>query len=162
MREIDKAAMGRRVRQIRVREGMRQWELARVLGTTQSAVHKYEHGVVPEPRRLLELARIGRTTVEWILTGSHWDGGSDEQERLDPALLRTALLLGTIPPAERAAVDEALAIVRAADAAIGEAAAADDETVQILEAALRIRAAVVERVLRGMRERLTASPLASD
>ena len=53
-----------RVRQIRLAAGLRQWELAGMLGTTQSAVHKYEHGVVPEPRRLIELARIGAHFVQ--------------------------------------------------------------------------------------------------
>lgn len=84
MRELDKQAMGRRVRQIRLAGGMRQWELARLLGTTQSAVHKYEHGVIPEPRRLVELARIGGTSIEWVLTGQHWENGSEEQERPTP------------------------------------------------------------------------------
>ena len=68
MDEIDKQSMGLRIKQIRLQAGMRQWELARLLGTTQSAVHKYEHGVVPEPRRLLELARVGNTSIEWLLT----------------------------------------------------------------------------------------------
>src|SRR6185295_6180637 len=72
MDDLDKVALGERVRRIRIEAGLRQWELARRLGTTQSAVHKYEHGVVPEPRRLIELARIGATSVEWILTGKHW------------------------------------------------------------------------------------------
>ena len=66
MQELDKAAMGKRIRQIRLGAGMRQWELARLLGTTQSAVHKYEHGVVPEPRRLVELAKIGGTSIELV------------------------------------------------------------------------------------------------
>ena len=57
MQDLDKASMGNRIRQIRTQAGLRQWELAKFLGTTQSAVHKYEHGVVPEPRRLVELAR---------------------------------------------------------------------------------------------------------
>ena len=57
MQELDKAAMGRRIRQIRLGAKLRQWELAKLLGTTQSAVHKYEHGVVPEPRRLVELSK---------------------------------------------------------------------------------------------------------
>jgi len=61
MDEIDKRAMGLRIKQIRLQAGMRQWELARLLGTTQSAVHKYEHGVVPEPRRLLSF-RDARTS----------------------------------------------------------------------------------------------------
>ena len=75
-----------------------------MLGTTQSAVHKYEHGVVPEPRRLVELARIGGTSVEWVLTGSHWENGARSQERLSPELLQTAQLLKEIDGPTRATV----------------------------------------------------------
>src|SRR5512137_3188045 len=89
MREIDRPSVGRRIREIRRESGLRQWELARLLGTTQSAIHKYEHGIVPEPRRLMELARVGRTSIEWILTGRHWENGSEERERPTPDLLRT-------------------------------------------------------------------------
>ncbi len=45
---------------------------------------------MPEPRRLVELARVGGTSLEWILTGRHWDNGSQTQERLSPELLETA------------------------------------------------------------------------
>ena len=64
MRELDKTAMGRRIREIRLGAGLRQWELARILGTTQSAIHKYEHGVVPEPRRLIELCDVGQNAPQ--------------------------------------------------------------------------------------------------
>ena len=90
MQELDKDAMGRRIRQIRLEAKLRQWELAKLLGTTQSAVHKYEHGVVPEPKRLVELARVGRTTVEWILTGQHWEDGDEGRERLPREVYRIA------------------------------------------------------------------------
>src|SRR5213594_1040015 len=80
MEPLDKIGMGNRIKQIRKRAGLRQWQLAARLGTTQSAVHKYEHGVIPEPRRLVELSRLGTTTIEWILTGQHWENGSSEQE----------------------------------------------------------------------------------
>ena len=66
MEELDKLAMGKRIRQIRLGRTLRQWELARRLGTTQSAIHKYEHGVDPEARRLVELARIGGTRSECL------------------------------------------------------------------------------------------------
>jgi len=42
MQELDKSAMGKRIKQIRLTADMKQWELAKLLGTTQSAVHKYE------------------------------------------------------------------------------------------------------------------------
>jgi transcriptional regulator with XRE-family HTH domain len=173
MQELDKAAMGQRIKQIRLQAGMRQWELARLLGTTQSAVHKYEHGVVPEPRRLVELARIGRTSLEWILTGHHWESGSEDQERLTPDLLETAHLLRQIKDDERHSVDEALRIVRAAMDALNvhdsgqpspeaRERARDfqglaEETLGLLDSAWRIQRAVLLSVVRDTRDRLASS-----
>jgi transcriptional regulator with XRE-family HTH domain len=174
MNDLDKAAMGRRIRQIRSQAGLRQWELARLLGTTQSAVHKYEHGVVPEPRRLMELARIGGTSIEWILSGRHWENGSEERERPTPDLLRTAALLREIEPDMRPSVEEALMILREAVSALTSPEAGDrlpdpaivadlkhhaEATTRVLEAAWEIQNAVLRRVSRAVVERLSSSPL---
>jgi transcriptional regulator with XRE-family HTH domain len=116
MEPLDKAAMGRRIKQIRTGAGLRQWQLAERLGTTQSAVHKYEHGVVPEPRRLVELARVGQTTVEWILTGSHWEDGDTSQERLSREVYRIARAAASLTPEQLKALGDALTLLdRAAD-----------------------------------------------
>lgn len=169
MRELDKQAMGRRVRQIRLSAGLRQWELARLLGTTQSAVHKYEHGVVPEPRRLVELARIGGTSIEWVLTGQHWENGSEDQERPTPDLMETACLFRRISSEGLETLHEALRILREAIGALqgaNGAAAADrgtpfgalrdhgDETRKLLESAWRIQRAVLSQVSRDAEQRL--------
>lgn len=173
MHELNKAAMGRRIRQIRLGAKLRQWELAKLLGTTQSAVHKYEHGVVPEPRRLVELARIGGTSIEWVLTGSHWENGSEEQERISPDLLNTACILRQISADGRATINEALRIVRDAVRALeqddGPAArqrerldAPDDPfagTLHLLESASRIQRAVLRRVTEEAHRRLSRSAL---
>ncbi len=172
MQDLDKAALGARIRRIRSQAGLRQWELARFLGTTQSAVHKYEHGVVPEPRRLVEMARIGETSIEWILTGRHWENGSDDPKRVTPDLLETACALRDLTQAERASVDEALRILRDAVQALSGSASADkdaaiaislrahsQETLRLLEAAWRIQTAVLERVARDAGARLASSPL---
>lgn len=168
--------MGQRIKQIRLQAGMRQWELARLLGTTQSAVHKYEHGVVPEPRRLLELAHIGNTSVEWVLTGQHWESGSGDQTRLSPELLRTACMLREIGEDERHSVDEALQIVREAVRGLAPAEAGETprlegierslldhspETLRLLEAAWRIQKAVLRRVVEEAGDRLGRSTVAS-
>ena len=171
MVELDKAAMGRRIKQIRLHAGMRQWELARLLGTTQSAVHKYEHGVVPEPRRLVELSRIGRTSVEWVLTGQHWENGSQSQERVSPELLRTAQMLRQIQSEEMPRVEEALKIVRAAVEALRPASDEahpevpveavrnlSGETLRLIESAWRIEKAVVRSVLGETTTRLSDPP----
>ena len=170
MQELDKQAMGRRIRQIRLAAGLRQWELARMLGTTQSAVHKYEHGVVPEPRRLVELARIGGTSLEWVLTGQHWENGSEEQARPSPDLLETACLIRQISDDGREAIDEALRIIREAVSALKrgtELPEAPDqqavrsalqdhagETLRLLESAWRIQRAVLRQVAQEAEQRL--------
>jgi len=174
MRELDKAAMGKRIRQIRLGAGLRQWELARILGTTQSAVHKYEHGVVPEPRRLVELARVGRTSIEWVLTGEHWENGSVEQERVSREIFETACTLREISDEERSTVDEALRIMREAvrvlDTEPGDVlpdylgALSDSfreqarETLTLLESAWRIQHSVLRRVAQDAGERMREGP----
>lgn len=172
MQDLDKIAMGKRIRQIRTRAGLRQWELAKILGTTQSAVHKYEHGVVPEPRRLVELAKVGNTSVEWVLTGHHWENGSEDQNRLTPEMLETACLLREILDDERGSVDEALRIVREAVQTLDAARNGDDPgrvdpevlaaalashskaTLRLLENAYRIQRAIVRRVVEDAHGRL--------
>src|SRR5262249_16746037 len=72
---IDKKEIGARIKRLRKEAGLRQWQPAEMIGATQPAIHMYERGVLPEPKRLLELARIGHTTVEWILTGRQWERG---------------------------------------------------------------------------------------
>ncbi len=154
MREIDRRAVGERIREIRLHAGLRQWEMARLLGTTQSAVHKYEHGIVPEPRRLLELARLGNTTVEWILTGAHWEGGSAERERLPQDLLRTAALLLAVESSDRPRLEEALRLLHEAQGALPATSGGPAETATLLEAAEKIHRAVVARLIRDGQERL--------
>jgi transcriptional regulator with XRE-family HTH domain len=173
MQELNKAEMGQRIRQIRLGAKLRQWELAKLLGTTQSAVHKYEHGVVPEPRRLVELARIGGTSIEWVLTGNHWENGSEEQERVSPDLLNTACILREITADGRATINEALRIVRDAVCALEqgqrepghEPAGIESlrdhsaQTLHLLESASRIQRAVLLRVTQEADRRLARSAL---
>ena len=171
MQDLDKPAMGKRIRQIRLGEGLRQWELARLLGTTQSAVHKYEHGVVPEPRRLIELARVGKTSIEWVLTGRHAENGSEEQQRVTSEVLRTASMLREIGEEERSTLEEALRISREAinvlkigngDRASSPNPAAvqaslcehSEETLHLLESAWRIQRAVLHRLAAEAGKRL--------
>lgn len=97
-----------RIKKIRKEADLRQWELASILGTTQSAIHKYEHGVIPEPRRLLKLAKIGNTTMEWILTGRHWENGFTEKERIQPEILHLARAFRTINSEKRKTYMEAI------------------------------------------------------
>jgi transcriptional regulator with XRE-family HTH domain len=173
MQDLDKEAMGRRIRQIRLEAKLRQWELAKLLGTTQSAIHKYEHGVVPEPRRLIALARIGGTSIEWVLTGTHWENGSEDQERVSPGLLETACILREISSDGRVAINEALRIVREAVRTLEQGPASQGEesrpaasmreelpeTLHLLESASRIQRAVLRRVTEEAERRLSRAAL---
>lgn len=107
----DQESTSFRIKKIRKEAGLRQWELAKILGTTQSAVHKYEHGVIPEPRRLLKLARIGDTTIEWILTGRHWENGAAGKERIPPDALHLACVLKNVSREKRKIYLEAIDIL---------------------------------------------------
>ena len=179
MEAINKIEMGKRIKQIRKLAGLRQWQLAQILGTTQSAVHKYEHGVIPEPRRLVRLARIGNTSIEWILVGEHWENGSNQQERVPLDVFRLAERLRALGPDARRTLDEALRILGEAAEALkhgrtgelggpqfSEAAPGltdlKDKPQQILAAALRVHRAILDSVLDLAEERLSSSPLASE
>ncbi len=103
--------IGVRIKKIRVDAGLRQRELAVLLGTTQSAVYKHEHGAIPGPDRLLKLAKLGNTTIEWILTGRHWENGSSEKDRLDADILSLAKAFRKIDDEKRKIYREAIDIL---------------------------------------------------
>jgi transcriptional regulator with XRE-family HTH domain len=114
MEPLDKAAIGQRIKSLRKSRGLRQWQMAQFLGATQPAIHKYENGILPEVKRLVELARIGSTSVEWILTGTHWENGSPEMERMDREVFELARQVHSYTPEERRAVEAALEVLHAA------------------------------------------------
>ena len=114
MEPLDKAAIGQRIKSLRKSRGLRQWQMAQFLGATQPAIHKYENGILPEVKRLVELARIGSTSVEWILTGTHWENGSPEMQRMDREVFELARQVHSYTPEERRAVEAALEVLHAA------------------------------------------------
>jgi transcriptional regulator with XRE-family HTH domain len=150
MREIDKRALGRRIREVRREAGLRQWELAQRLGTTQSAVHKYEHGVVPEAGKLLEIASLGRTSVEWLLTGRHGETGGTQRERPSDDAQRLAEEALRLEGPDRARVEEAIGLLRAAGAALEGAG----DGAELLENARKVHAALVAHALGESARRL--------
>jgi hypothetical protein len=125
--------------------------------------------VIPEPRRLVELARIGGTTIEWVLTGQHWENGSRDQRRVSSDVLATASLLREIGDERRAVLDEALRILRAAVQAVEDGSLAGTtesalvrehagQALKVLEAATQLQRAIVERVMRDAQARLGGAP----
>lgn len=121
MEPLDKVVIGERIKSLRKSKGLRQWQMAELLGATQPAVHKYENGILPEVKRLLELARIGHTSIEWILTGRHWENGSTEMERLKAEIYELAYQFHSFTPDERKILADALEVINGAVAAVREA-----------------------------------------
>ena len=68
---INKKNAGRRIKKIRVIDlDMNQKQFAKKLGITQPMVSKYEKGeIIPPAEILLQIAKLGNTTVEKILEG---------------------------------------------------------------------------------------------
>jgi len=66
---IDPKEVSRRIDLIRREKGLTQEELAALLQISQPAVSKYLRERVPPAEALLKIARLGQTTMEWLLTG---------------------------------------------------------------------------------------------
>jgi len=98
--------------------------MAELLGATQPAVHKYENGILPEVKRLLELARIGHTSIEWILTGRHWENGATEMERLKSDVYELAYQFSAFTPEERRILADALEVINGRPRRCGNPASA--------------------------------------
>jgi len=81
--KIDPRAVSERINWLRKQNGLSQEELAAALQVSQPAVSKYLRNRVPSAEILLRLAQVGRTTVEWILTGHKYYafGGSPAEVR---------------------------------------------------------------------------------
>ncbi len=68
MEKISAYKVGERIRTIR--GGRTQSDFARILGVKkQNYISRYERGRIPSPDLLVRIASIGRTSVDWILTG---------------------------------------------------------------------------------------------
>ena len=136
---INKKEIGERIKRLRKDAGLRQWQLAEMVGATQPAIHMYERGVLPEPKRLLELARIGNTSVEWILTGRHWEDGSSEMPRATAEVFNTAFMLTEYGEEDREALDSALEVIRSAISAVRKGSKSDITDMSVEEIARRLK-----------------------
>lgn len=73
---VNKKEISQRIHQIMGEIGVTQQELADLLGISQPAISLYLKGRVPPADVLLQIARLGETTVEWLLTGKK-EGGEN-------------------------------------------------------------------------------------
>ncbi len=63
-------ALADRIRWIMRQRGFTQKDLADYLSISQPAVSLYLQGRMPPADILLQIAKLGETTVEWLLTGT--------------------------------------------------------------------------------------------
>ncbi len=73
-----------RIDSLRLEKGWKQEELAAYLQISQSAVSTYLRDRIPPAEILLRLARLGNTTIEWILTGKKSYLFASDKEELSP------------------------------------------------------------------------------
>ena len=65
----DPKEISSRIDWIRRQNNLTQEQLASILNISQPAVSKYLRERIPPAEALLRIAELGRTTIEWILTG---------------------------------------------------------------------------------------------
>ncbi len=80
--QIDPHVVSERINWLRKQNGLSQEELAAALQVSQPAVSKYLRSRVPPAETLLRLAQLGRTTIEWILTGQKSYTFSEEPSKV--------------------------------------------------------------------------------
>jgi transcriptional regulator with XRE-family HTH domain len=137
--DSEKREIGARIKRLRKEAGLRQWQLAELIGATQPAIHMYERGVLPEPKRLLELARIGNTTVEWILTGRHWENGSGDMPRVPREIYDLAFRFRDYSEEDRGSLGSALEVINNAVDTIQKAEKEEFDKLSVEEIAQRLK-----------------------
>ena len=71
---VNKKEIAKRIREIMEELRVTQLQLADLLGVSQPAISLYLKGRIPPAEVLLQIAQLGETTVEWILTGDKKGG----------------------------------------------------------------------------------------
>lgn len=80
---------GYRIKNIRKHIGKNQIAFGNLFGVSQSAVSDWEKDVTEPPTKtLIEIAKLGETTVEWI-----WTGNEVTPEAIDPEVKEVADLV---------------------------------------------------------------------
>ena len=139
MDPLNKKEIGKRIKRLRKEKGLKQWQMADILGATQPAIHKYENGILPEVKRLLELARVGNTTMEWILTGHHWEQGSEDRERIGKQIFQLAERLTRFTQEQRQTLVSALELLEKAGERVRERTTRTPADLDVQEIARALR-----------------------
>jgi transcriptional regulator with XRE-family HTH domain len=75
MQKISAQEVGERIRTVRGKKT--QTEFAKALGVKkQNYISRYERGRIPSPDLLVRIARMGRVSIDWLLTGKQGKAGS--------------------------------------------------------------------------------------
>ncbi|MGQ3044158.1 MAG: helix-turn-helix domain-containing protein [Brevundimonas aurantiaca] len=103
-------ALGQRVSSARLGAGLSQGALAKAIGVAYQQLQKYERG-----ENRLSVARLKRISNALavpmnVLLGEREDPTSDAL-RVDPRVLRTALLLHSLPKANQRAIEALVALM---------------------------------------------------
>jgi transcriptional regulator with XRE-family HTH domain len=78
----NKSNVGKRIAKIMIRVGINQKGLADYLGISQPAISLYLKGRIPPADVLLQIANLGGTTVEWLLSGETEENDSGKVNRV--------------------------------------------------------------------------------
>lgn len=102
-------AFGARLKELRKQKDWTQKELAGKVGIRFSQLNKYESGLhAPPPEKLIELAEVLGTTVDFLLTG----------DRTETVPLHSTRLLDRFRALEGFQADDQEAVIRLLDAMI--------------------------------------------
>lgn len=108
--KLDQSKTTQRIDLLRRERGWNQEQFAAELGISQAAVSYYLNERIPPADILLKMARLGNTTVEWILTGEknylmNEDSGRvhEKSESYDADLL-LARKIAALPPKVRSSL----------------------------------------------------------
>ncbi|MCP5047007.1 MAG: helix-turn-helix transcriptional regulator [bacterium] len=69
--DMDKKQIGSRIRKLRVDSGVKQEDLAKLLGVSRAKLSRFETGEIkPTANVLFDLKFIFSTSIDWILAGT--------------------------------------------------------------------------------------------
>jgi transcriptional regulator with XRE-family HTH domain len=75
MKKVSAQEVGERIRAVRGKKT--QTEFAKALGVKkQNYISRYERGRIPSPDLLVQIARMGRVSIDWLLTGKPGRAGA--------------------------------------------------------------------------------------
>ena len=100
-----------RIDLIRRESGLTQQQFSVELGVSQAAVSKYLTGRIPPAEVLLRIARLGKTTVEWLLSGEkNYFSSNDniiaaDSSELYDAEHKLVQKIAALPPKTREAIN---------------------------------------------------------